>query len=176
MYEPIETARFRLRAWRAEDAEPFAAINADPEVMRFVGDGAPLDRDASDGLLARIVREWDERGHGLWAVEERVVPGRLLGFCGLSVPMVLPELLPAVEAGWRLARDAWGRGVATEAGHAAVAYGFTRLRLAEIIAIVHPDNVRSLHVAQKLGMRARPDRMHPRTRQRLRMLSVQPPS
>jgi RimJ/RimL family protein N-acetyltransferase len=172
----VETERLVLRRFRDADAEPFAALNADPEVMRYIADGRPLDRAASDALLARIAREWDERGHGLWAVEEREAPGRLLGFCGLAVPMFLPRVLPAVEVGWRLGRDAWGRGVATEAAGAALTFGFERLELAEILAVVHPENERSLRVAAKLGMTPRPDQVHPATRVRLRVFGVQRPS
>jgi RimJ/RimL family protein N-acetyltransferase len=172
----VQTERLVLRRFRDADAEPFAAINGDPEVMRYIADGRPLDPAASDALLQRIAREWAERGHGLWAVEERSAPGRLLGFCGLAVPTFLPRVLPAVEVGWRLSRDAWGRGLATEAAGAALAFGFERLGLAQILAVVHPDNARSLRVAAKLGMTARPDQVHPATRGRLRVLGVERPS
>jgi RimJ/RimL family protein N-acetyltransferase len=172
----VETERLLLRRWRPEDAEPFAAINADAEVMRFIGDGRPAGRTASDDLLRRIEDEWETRGHGLWAVQERAAPGTLLGFCGLAVPAFLPQVLPAVEVGWRLARDAWGRGIATEAARAAVADGFARLGLAEILAIVHPDNARSLRVTEKLGMTPRADRIHPGTQERVRVLGVRRPS
>jgi hypothetical protein len=123
----VETERLRLRRWRADDADAFAAINAAPEVMRYIGSGATLDRAGSDELLVRLEREWEERGFGLWAVEERVAGPRppLLGFCGLTVPMFLPEVLPAVEVGWRLALPAWGRGIATEAATAVSGSGAT---------------------------------------------------
>jgi RimJ/RimL family protein N-acetyltransferase len=172
----VDTERLLLRRWRDDDAEALAAINADREVMRFIGGGAPLGRALSDELLRRFRREWDERGFGLWAVEEREGPqaGELLGFCGLTVPMFLPEVLPALEVGWRLAPAAWGRGIATEAARAALAFGFGELRMREILAIVHPDNDRSLRVCAKLGMEPQPDRTHPGTRQRLRVLAVQP--
>ena len=172
----VETERLVLRRFRDADAAPFAAINADPEVMRYIADGRPIDRAASDALLERIGREWGERGHGLWAVEERAAPGTLLGFCGLAVPMFLPQVLPAVEVGWRLGRHAWGRGVATEAAAAAVAFGFEKLGLAEILAVVHPANARSLRVVAKLGMTPRPDQVHPATRVRLRVFGVQSPA
>jgi RimJ/RimL family protein N-acetyltransferase len=174
----VATERLRLRRWRAADAATLAAINADPDVMRFIGGGAPLDRARSDELLVRFEREWDQRGYGLWAVEERMDgagAGPLLGFCGLTVPMFLPAVLPAVEVGWRLAREAWGRGIATEAAHAALAFGFGELGMSEIIAIVHPGNDRSLRVCAKLGMTRRRDRVHPITRERLRVLGATPP-
>lgn len=167
------TDRLALRRWRAEDREPFAAINADPEVMRFIGTGALVARGSSDELITRLEHEWETRGFGLWAVSARDDPdGRLLGFCGLTVPMFLPSVLPAVEVGWRLAREAWGRGYATEAARAAVAFGFEEHGIEEILSIVDPDNERSLRVCTKLGMTPRPDRTHPATRQRVRVLGV----
>jgi RimJ/RimL family protein N-acetyltransferase len=167
------TERLALRRWRVEDRGPFAAINADPEVMRFIGTGAILDPALSDELITRFEREWEARGFGLWALSARDDPDeRLLGFCGLTVPMFLPAVLPAVEVGWRLARDAWGRGYATEAAQAAVAFGFEEHGMEEILSIVDPDNERSLRVCAKLGMTARPDRTHPATRKRVRVLGV----
>jgi RimJ/RimL family protein N-acetyltransferase len=167
------TDRLLLRRWRVGDAAAFAAINADPEVMRWIGRGHVLGRGLSDDLIARFEREWDERGFGLWAVSLRDDPDAApLGFCGLTVPMFLPAVLPAVEVGWRLARSAWGFGYATEAARAAVAFGFAEHGLAEIIAIVDPDNARSLRVGEKLGMTPRPDRIHPGTGRRVRVLGI----
>lgn len=162
-----------LRRWRVGDAVAFAQINADPEVMRFIGRGHVLGRGLSDDLIARFEREWDERGFGLWAVARRDdARGELLGFCGLSVPSFLPEVLPAVEVGWRFARAAWGNGYATEAARAAVAFGFAEHDVGEIIAIVDPGNERSLRVAGKLGMTPRPDRIHPGTGKRVSVLGL----
>jgi RimJ/RimL family protein N-acetyltransferase len=167
------TERLVLRRWRVGDAVPFAQINADPEVMRFIGRGHVLGRGLSDDLIARFEREWDERGFGQWAVSRRDdARGELLGFCGLSVPSFLPEVLPAVEVGWRLARAAWGNGYATEAARAAVAFGFEEHDLSEIIAVVDPGNDRSLRVAGKLGMTPRPDRIHPGTGKRVSVLGL----
>jgi RimJ/RimL family protein N-acetyltransferase len=167
------TDRLALRRWRMEDREPFAAINADPEVMRFIGTGPMLGRGLSDELLTRFEREWEVRGFGLWALSARDDPDeRLLGFCGLTVPMFLPSVLPAVEVGWRMAREAWGQGYATEAAGAALAFGFEEHAIEEILAIVDPDNERSLRVCAKLGMSDRADRTHPATHKRVRVLGV----
>jgi RimJ/RimL family protein N-acetyltransferase len=168
----LKTERLQLREWTPEDAEALLALVSDAEVMRFIGDGSVLERTTSDALLARIEREWVERGFGLWAVEEH---GSLLGFCGLSVPMFLPEVLPAVEVGWRLSRAVWGRGIATEVARAAMAFGFERCGMAEIVSIVDPRNERSLRVCEKLGMTPRADRIHPVTRRRLRVLARRSP-
>jgi RimJ/RimL family protein N-acetyltransferase len=167
------TDRLALRRWRVEDREPFAAINADPEVMRFIGTGTVLERGLSDELITRFQHEWETRGFGLWALSARDDPDeRLLGFCGLTVPMFLPSVLPAVEVGWRLARGAWGRGYATEAAGAALAFGFEECAIEEILAIVDPENERSLRVCARLGMTPRPDRTHPATRKRVRVLGI----
>jgi RimJ/RimL family protein N-acetyltransferase len=156
-----ETERLRLRRWRPEDRAALAAINADPEVMRWIGSGRVLGRGLSDDLVDRFEAEWRERGFGLWAVEWKAAPG-LLGFCGLTAPSFLLDVTPAAEIGWRLARDAWGQGVATEASRAALAYGFAAdgAALREVVAVVAPENARSLRVVEKLGMEARPDRWH----------------
>jgi RimJ/RimL family protein N-acetyltransferase len=176
----VETERLVLRAWRPEDRAPLARINADPEVMRWIGSGRVLGRGLSDDLVDRFEREWAERGHGLWAVARRDGAGdgvddrggELLGFCGLTAPAFLPDVLPAVEVGWRLARDAWGQGLATEAARAALAFGFQELRMREIVAVVAPENRRSLRVAQKLGMTPRADRFHPAMGRRVRVLGA----
>jgi RimJ/RimL family protein N-acetyltransferase len=147
----LRTARLLLRPWRAGDRDGLAAINADARVMRHIGGGV-LDRTESDALWGRLRRDWTERGFAPWAVE-RTTDGALLGFCGLAVPTFLPQVLPAVEIGWRLRRDAWGRGYATEAASAALAAGWASLGLAQVIAIVHPENRRSLALAGRLGMR-----------------------
>ncbi|MGE4426220.1 MAG: GNAT family N-acetyltransferase [Solirubrobacteraceae bacterium] len=149
--DELRTPRLLLRRWRSPDRGPMAVINADPRVMRHIGSGR-LDRAASDALLARLEDEWRRRGHGVWAIE-RLDDGRLLGFCGLTVPSFLPRLLPAVEIGWRLHRDAWGAGYATEAARAALDWGWGTLGLRQVIALVHPDNDRSLALAERLGMR-----------------------
>jgi RimJ/RimL family protein N-acetyltransferase len=143
----VETERLVLRRWREGDAEPFAAINADPEVTAFVG--GPMERAASDALLARIAAEWDDRGYGRAAVEERGT-GRLLGFTGLGGHGAVEG---AVEIGWRLARDVWGRGYATEAATAMRDLAFTAYGLDRIVSVALPANGASVAVMRKIGMR-----------------------
>jgi RimJ/RimL family protein N-acetyltransferase len=156
------TARLLLRRFRSGDAAAFAAVNADPLVTRYLGDGRPLGRAESDRLLGRIAAHWDEHGFGLWAAELRG-DGRLIGFVGLAVPTFLPAVLPAVEVGWRLASDVWGRGLATEGGRAALEHGFGTLRLDRIVSIIDPRNAASLRVAGKLGLRWERTEVHPGT-------------
>lgn len=146
----LRTERLRLRQWRPADRAAFAAVNADPDVMRHIGSG-PLDRVASDALLGRLRRDWIAGRHAPWALE-RTDDRALLGFCGLAVPTFLPQLLPAVEIGWRLRRDAWGAGYATEAARATLDAAW-RIGIAQVIAIVHPENERSLALAERLAMR-----------------------
>lgn len=139
-----------LRRWRAADRAPFAALNADPDVMRWFP--APLTRAESDALAAGIEDDLACQGWGLWALEDRAT-GRFIGFTGLDRPTFAAPFTPAVEVGWRLARAAWGRGFATEAGRAAIAFGFDELALDEIISFTAVGNARSRAVMVRLGMR-----------------------
>jgi RimJ/RimL family protein N-acetyltransferase len=138
-----------LRDWRDEDLAPFAALNANPQVMEHLP--SVLLRVESDALAARIRAELAERGFGLWALE---VPGAapFVGFTGLSVPRFSAHITPFVEIGWRIAREHWGRGYATEAARASLSFGFERLALAEIVAFTAAGNTRSRRVMEKLGM------------------------
>jgi ribosomal-protein-alanine N-acetyltransferase len=145
----LTTGRLVLRPWRDDDLAPFAALNADLRVMEFFP--AVLSRAESDGLVARIRLHMETHGFGLWAVE---VPGvaPFIGFVGLmTVPPALP-FAPAVEVGWRLAREHWGRGYATEAARAAVEFGFGVLRLEEIVSFTTERNRPSRAVMERLGM------------------------
>jgi RimJ/RimL family protein N-acetyltransferase len=145
----IRTDRLMLRGWRHADRGPFAELNADPQVAEFLG--GPLDRVGSNALVDRILVRWDSDGHGLWAVE-RVEDGRFLGFVGLAAPSFDAVFSPCVEVGWRLAREAWGRGYATEAAWAALRFGFVELDLDEIVSFTTVANVRSRAVMERLGM------------------------
>ena len=157
----IATPRLVLRGWRSDDRPPFAAMNEDPEVMAHFP--TPLGRAASDLLLDGIAGHWAENGFGLWAVE-RASDGRLLGFTGLSRPGFDAPFMPVVEVGWRLARDAWGQGYATEAARAALRFGFETHGLREIVSFTVPANVRSRRVMEQIGMTHDPadDFDHPR--------------
>src|SRR5262249_54553837 len=124
-------------------------LNADPAVMEFFP--VPLARVQSDALIEAIEAGFDRHGFGLWALELRE-GGELLGFAGLAVPAFEADFTPAVEVGWRIARPAWGYGYATEAGRAALAYGFERAGLAEIVSFTSVGNARSRAVMERLGM------------------------
>lgn len=150
---PLVTARLCLRAWKDRDLEPFAALNADPQVMAFFP--KCLDRAESDALAMLIRDKLACRGFGLWAVE---VPGiaDFVGFVGLSVPAFEAHFTPCVEIGWRLSAGYWGCGYATEAAHAALAFGFDTLGLAEIVSFTVAANWPSRRVMERLGMSRTP--------------------
>jgi len=150
----LRTDRLFLREWRDADRAPFAALNADPEVARYLP--TPLDRAASDALVERMVAHWGEHGFGLWAIE-RTDDGALIGFTGLYRPSFEAHFTPAVEVGWRLAREAWGAGYATEAARASLRFGFETVGLDEIVSFTVPANLRSRRVMERLGMHRDPD-------------------
>ena len=145
----LRTERLVLRAWRDEDLDPFAALNSDPEVMRFMP--KLLSREECEAMIQRIRDHFRDHGFGWWAVEVRGV-NSFAGFVGLGIPRFEAPFTPCVEIGWRLAREAWGLGFATEAARAAVAFGFDELGLKEILSFTVPDNVRSRRVMEQLGM------------------------
>ncbi|MFD9328617.1 GNAT family N-acetyltransferase [Streptomyces sp. NPDC060065] len=144
----LRTERLMLRRWQDSDLEPWAAMNADPEVREHLG--ALLTREQSDASVASFQAEFDQRGYGWWAVEV-LATGEFIGFAGLDrVDDGMP--FTGVEAGWRLARSAWGHGYATEAAHASLAFGFEALELPEILAVTTAANLRSQAVMSRIGM------------------------
>ena len=150
----IATDRLTLRNWRSSDLEPWIAMNADPEVMaHFPAVLAPSDSEAM--LFANQALVTD-KGWGLWAVERRS-DGAFLGFTGLMQLRESNPLAPGVEIGWRFARHAWGAGYASEAARAALAFGFERLTLPEIVAFTATGNLRSQAVMDRVGMSRRED-------------------
>jgi ribosomal-protein-alanine N-acetyltransferase len=144
----LRTERLLLRRWRDSDREPFAALNADPEVMRHFP--STLTAAQSDELIDIIERRF-AHGYGLWAVE---VPGTapFIGFVGLNRAPFEAHFTPAVEVGWRLAAQHWGRGYATEAARAAMTFGFDTVGLDEIVSFTVPANAPSRAVMERLGM------------------------
>jgi RimJ/RimL family protein N-acetyltransferase len=146
--DELRTERLVLRRWRDSDLEPWAAMNADPDVREHLGE--TLTREQSDASVAGFQAESDARGYGWWAVEVQAT-GDFIGFAGLDdVDDGMP--FTGVEIGWRLARSAWGHGYATEAASPTLAFGFKTLQLAEILAITTATNLRSQAVMRRLGM------------------------
>jgi RimJ/RimL family protein N-acetyltransferase len=145
---PIETARLRLRQWTDADREPLAALNADPEVMRFFP--APLTRGESDAMMDRMSAHIAAHGWGFWAAETRE-GAEFVGIVGL-VPVKGEMPFSGVEVGWRLAKAHWHKGYATEAARAAVDFGFGTLGLREIVSLTARLNLPSQAVMARLGM------------------------
>ncbi|MFJ3903573.1 GNAT family N-acetyltransferase [Streptomyces sp. NPDC090025] len=171
----IETPRLLLRRWRSSDVAPLAAVQADPEVMRWIRDGSVRDEEETRAGIEVYEASWRERGFGLFAVEVRET-GELAGFAGLAVPHFLPEVLPAVEIGWRLGREFWGRGLATEAARAALDFGFRECGLDRILSIVQEGNTASERVTQKLGMRLDRETVDPATGRATRIFAIDAPT
>lgn len=168
----LETPRLILRRWREEDVAPMAAVNGDPEVMRWIRDGSVRDEQQTRGAVQAWESEWESRGFGLFAVEIRAT-GELAGFTGLSVPEFLPEVLPAVEVGWRLGRSHWGQGLATEAAAAAVRFGFEDRGLERIVSIAQVGNGASERIMTKLGMRPVRETVNPTCGRRVRVFELE---
>lgn len=144
----LETDRLVLRAWREEDIAPFHAICSDPEVMATLG--PPLSRDETAALVGRMQALQDELGHCFWALQRRE-DARLIGWCGVIRGSVGPvEGKP--EIGWRMARDTWGQGFASEAARACVAWAFANLADDTVCAITSVGNQRSRAVMERIGM------------------------
>ncbi|MEX0169955.1 GNAT family N-acetyltransferase [Streptomyces sp. LMG1-1-1.1] len=156
----IRTPRLLLRRWSDDDLVPLAEINADREVMRWIGDGSVRDLDETAEDIERYEEEWDDEGFGIFAVE-LLGSGELIGFAGLSVPDALPELAAEVEISWRLGRQFWGQGYASEAAHAVLEFALQDRGLDRVVAVTHISNQASENVIGKLGMTAERELNHP---------------
>lgn len=145
----IETERLKLRQWQKGDWQPFAELNADPVVMEYFPE--TLGEEQSKEMALKLQALISERGWGLWATEEKA-SARFIGFVGLHEPS--PELFfsPCVEIGWRLAKDFWGKGYATEAAKAVLRLTFEQLRMKEIYSFTSIHNLKSIAVMERLHM------------------------
>ena len=141
-----------MRGWRESDLAPWAAMNADPEVRRYLG--PLLTFEQASAWVLSFQDDLDRYGFGFWALEVRA-SGEFIGFTGLQT---VDEEMPftGVELGWRLARPAWGHGYATEAALAAAGYGFAVMGLPEIVAVTTAGNLRSQAVMRRIGMTSDP--------------------
>lgn len=142
----LVTDRLILRAWRPADIEPYAAINSDAETMRH--EGGTFGRSATFRLVSDLLGLWWLRGCGMWALESRAT-GEFVGRAGLYEGWEWP----GIEAAWTVRRDLWGHGLATEAGMAAVAWGWANLQVDHLVSVITPENLASRRVAEKLGFR-----------------------
>jgi RimJ/RimL family protein N-acetyltransferase len=140
----IETQRLRLRPLAPVDIDEILRMHDDPEVARFI---KRLERPAAEERLRLVEQEWRERGHGVYAVLDRLT-GRFLGRAGLKYWPGFDE----TEVGWALRREAWGNGYATEAARACVHWGFASLDVPYFTAMIDPGNEASIRLARRLGM------------------------
>ncbi len=144
----IKTARLHLRMLSPHDVDDFAAIFADPDVMKFIGieAGVTLSRAETEITVEKMIEFWTRTGFGRWAVveEEKRI---LVGLCGLRLLDGTPELF------YLFAKESWGKGFATEAAAATLRYGFEELQFERIIAVIRPGNTISQNVVKKIGMR-----------------------
>lgn len=143
----LETERLILRPFAAEDIDAYAAMCADAEVMRFMGDRGVLAREDAWRQLAMLAGHWSLRGYGMWALQERAT-GAFIGRAGLHYP----EGWPDREVAWALARPFWGRGLACEAARAALSHAFGVLDWDRAVSLIDPGNSRSARLAERLGM------------------------
>lgn len=144
----LETERLSLRPFRGSDLDAYAAMSADPEVMRFIGAGATLNRTDSWRSIAAMLGHWQILGYGMWALELKQT-GELVGRAGF----LDPPGWPGFELGWLLAKDHWGKGYAIEAARVALGYAFDELHRDRVISLIRHGNVRSVRVAEALGER-----------------------
>ncbi len=157
----IKTKRLILRPWNEEDFEPFAKLNADARVMEYFP--SVLAKDVSDALARINMTKFQEKGWGKWAVSAPGVAD-FIGFIGLAIPEFEAHFTPAVEIGWRLGYEYWGKGYATEGALAVLQYGFETLDLPEIVSFTTVENQRSRQVMEKIGLHRDPqdDFDHPK--------------
>jgi 3-dehydroquinate dehydratase/shikimate dehydrogenase len=145
----IQTKRLILRDWKDSDLEAFAKMNADSQVMEYFP--SILSREQSDSMLKKMHSLIQKNGYGFWALS-LIKTGEFLGFVGLNEVTFSSHFTPAIEIGWRLSFEHWGKGYATEAATASLAYGFETLNLPEIVSFTTTLNMRSRHVMEKIGM------------------------
>jgi RimJ/RimL family protein N-acetyltransferase len=148
----LRTERLTLRRWHEADRTPFAEMNADEEVMRDLG--GPLDREGSDRKYDRFAGAFENRGYGRWVVEGSIggAAPAFIGYTGIMANGGDHPLGEHQDIGWRLCRNAWGHGFASEAARASLQDAFSRVGLVEVLAYTAPDNLRSQAVMERLGL------------------------
>src|SRR5262249_52153396 len=141
------------------DFAPFAAMNADPDVMEFFP--ATLTEEHTKEMIKRITGGFTTRGWGLYAVEKKI-DGQFIGFCGFAIPAFEAYFTPCIEIGWRLRKEDWGKGYCREAALACLDYGFSILDFAKIVSFTSTLNTRSQHLMKRIGMEKIGEFDHPK--------------
>ena len=145
----IQTQRLILRQWRDQDRQPFAAMNADPQVMKYFP--STLTKEQSDALIDRFIEDIESSGWGFWAAQ-RIDSGHFIGFIGINYSADGLPFAPCVDIGWRLAQAHWGLGFATEGAKAAMDYAFNAINLSKVVSMTPVNNKASERVMKKIGM------------------------
>lgn len=146
----IETERLILRTWKAEDSQAYFQINQDSKVTEFLLN--PITMKQVNDFILVMNNHSDEYGYTLWATELKQT-GELMGYIGLNYTDWKSHFTPAVEVGWRLGSQYWGKGYATEGAKASMDYGFKKCDLKEIVSFTIAENVRSIRVMEKIGLK-----------------------
>lgn len=146
----LETERIILRHWEERNRSEFARMNANPEVMEYFP--SLWTQEESDAAFDRLRGYIDDRGWGLWVLEEKS-SGKFMGFTGLNVPSFEAPFMPAVEIGWRMLPEFWNKGYASEAAKKSLWFGFEILKLEKIVSFTAVGNVKSQRVMEKIGMK-----------------------
>lgn len=146
----IETERLILRTWQDDDADEYFRINQDPKVIELLR--GPLTMAEVEEFISSMNQLFNEVGYTLWAAQDKL-SGKLIGFIGLEPVPWESHFTPCVEIGWRLGSAYWGKGYATEGAKAALKFGFETIGLQEIVSFTVPENVRSIRVMEKIGMK-----------------------
>jgi RimJ/RimL family protein N-acetyltransferase len=142
----LETERLLLREFRGSDLDAYAPMQADAEVMRYIGEGKTVDRDTTWRSIAGMLGHWQLLGYGMWALEEKAT-GQLVGRAGF----IDPPGWPGFELGWLLGKPSWGRGYATEAAARCLRYAFEELQRDRVISLIRHANAPSIRVAERIG-------------------------
>jgi len=145
----LKTKRLLLRQWKSEDFKPFARISADPDVMKFYPN--TLNESESNAMVEKIQNLIAEKGWGFWAIEN-LADNNFMGFVGLHIPHYELPVSPCIEIGWRLAKQYWGKGFATEAGMASLDFAFEQLNVDEVYSFASTTNKKSQAVMTRLNM------------------------
>lgn len=167
----IYTPRLLLRRWRDDDLVPLSEIHADPEVMRWIGDGTPRSLEETAEDIEAWEEEWDEEGFGIFAVE-LLGSGELAGAVGLYVADSPPAVADQVAISWRLGRAFWGQGYASEAAHATLEFALQDRGVDRVVAVCRTGDTASANVLDKLGMRAEGTAQDPDTGNDLRVYGI----
>lgn len=144
----LETKRLLLRALTSDDLETVIELNSDPEVVRFITGGTPMTREQTEARFNFYLNHQKTHGFAIWAIINKEDKS-FIGICGIQYL----EDTPNIEVGYRLAKAFWGKGIATEAAKACLDYGFNKLNLSEIVAVIDVENIASQKVIEKIGLR-----------------------